>query len=85
MMKVLVHRLLFWHVKHKICMCMLSYLTTTHAYISIVIVNNYGKKNVIPFTHLPLDKMAAILAGDIFKCIFLNGKVNILICTAVRS
>ena len=23
-------------------------------------------------THLPLDKMAAILADDIFKCIFLN-------------
>ena len=25
-------------------------------------------------THLPLDKMAAILADDIFKCIFLNEK-----------
>ena len=23
-------------------------------------------------THLPLDKMAAILADDIFKCVFLN-------------
>ena len=23
-------------------------------------------------THLPLDKMAAIVADDIFKCIFLN-------------
>ena len=23
-------------------------------------------------THFPLDKMAAILADDIFKCIFLN-------------
>ena len=23
-------------------------------------------------THLPLDKMAAVLADDIFKCIFLN-------------
>ena len=23
-------------------------------------------------THIPLDKMAAILADDIFKCIFLN-------------
>ena len=23
-------------------------------------------------THVPLDKMAAILADDIFKCIFLN-------------
>ena len=25
-----------------------------------------------PITHPPLDKMAAILADDIFKCIFLN-------------
>ena len=25
-----------------------------------------------PLTHLPLDKMAAILADDIFKCISLN-------------
>ena len=25
----------------------------------------------------PLDKMAAILADDIFKCIFLNGKIRI--------
>ena len=26
----------------------------------------------IGLTHLPLDKMAAILADDTFKCIFLN-------------
>ena len=30
-------------------------------------------------THLPLDKMAAILADNIFKCIFLNEDVRILI------
>ena len=30
-------------------------------------------------THLPLDKMAAILADDIFKCIFLNENDKILI------
>ena len=29
--------------------------------------------------HLSLDKMAAILADDIFKCIVLNEKVWILI------
>ena len=29
----------------------------------------------IPLTHLPLKKMAAILADDIFKCIFLNENV----------
>ena len=30
-------------------------------------------------THLPLDKMAAIQADDIFNYIFLNEKVRILI------
>ena len=30
-------------------------------------------------THLPQDKMAAILADDIFKCIFLNENDKILI------
>ena len=29
-------------------------------------------KSGIHLIHLPLDKMAAILADDIFKCIFLN-------------
>ena len=28
-------------------------------------------------THLPLDKMAAILADDIFECIFLNENYRI--------
>ena len=28
--------------------------------------------SLLLLTHLPLDKMAAILADDIFKCIFLN-------------
>ena len=28
--------------------------------------------NLSESTHLPLDKMAAILADNIFKCIFLN-------------
>ena len=30
-------------------------------------------------THFPLDKKTAILADDIFKCIFLNEKIRILI------
>ena len=30
-------------------------------------------------THLPLDNMAAILADDNFKCIFLNKNLRILI------
>ena len=35
--------------------------------------------NVAVLTHLPLDKMAAILADDISKHIFLNEKLGILI------
>ena len=35
-------------------------------------------------THLPLDKMAAILADDIFKCIFLNLNVKILIKISLK-
>ena len=36
-------------------------------------------------TDLPLDTMAAILADDIFKCIFLNenGRISILISMEV--
>ena len=30
-----------------------------------------------PLPHLPLDKMAAILADDIFKCIFMNKNYRI--------
>ena len=39
----------------------------------------YESPEIIVLTHLPLDKMAAILAGDISKCIFLNEKFRILI------
>ena len=35
-------------------------------------------------THLPLDKMAAILADFIFKCIFLNEKVWLLTKISLR-
>ena len=35
-------------------------------------------------THLPLDKMAAIWADDIFNCIFLNEKVRILIKISLK-
>ena len=38
-----------------------------------------GLGGCVLLTHLPLDKMAAILADDIFKCIFMNEKVWILI------
>ena len=35
-------------------------------------------------THLPLDKMTAILANNIFKCIFLNEKDKILIQISLK-
>ena len=35
-------------------------------------------------THLPWDKMAAILADDIFKFIFLHEKVQILIQISLK-
>ena len=35
-------------------------------------------------THLPLDKMTAILAEDIFKCIFLNEKTRISIKISLK-
>ena len=35
-------------------------------------------------THVPLDKMAAILAIDILKCIFLNENVTISIQISVK-
>ena len=35
-------------------------------------------------THLPLDKMAAILAENIFKCIFLNENVRISIQISLK-
>ena len=35
-------------------------------------------------THLPLDEMAAILADDIFRCIFVNEKFCILIKISLK-
>ena len=43
-----------------------------------------NERNISLGWQLPLDKMAAILAEDIFKCIFLNGKVSILIKISLR-
>ena len=39
---------------------------------------------VYVLTHLPLDKMAAILAADNFKCIFLNGNDRIPIRISLK-
>ena len=43
-----------------------------------------GVRNGVFLTHLPLDKMAAILADDIFNCIFLNEKFCILIQISLK-
>ena len=39
---------------------------------------------LVKFTHLPLDKMAAILADDILKWIFLNENGRILIQISLK-
>ena len=45
---------------------------------------NYISCFGVMLTHLPLDKMAATFADDIFKCIFLNKKFCILIQISVK-
>ena len=40
---------------------------------------------IMPVTHLPLDKMAAILADDIFKCICLNENDRFRIPISLKS
>ena len=48
------------------------------SYVALVdedMIYNQNRKNIKPvgrFIHLPLDKMAAIVTDNIFKCIFLN-------------
>ena len=50
-------------------------MSTSHQ--AIIIVNQV-------LTHLTLDKIAAGLAYDIFKCIFLNEKFNIVIQISLK-
>ena len=40
--------------------------------------------NIGPFNSSPLDKMAAISANGIFKCIFMNEKFHILIRISLK-
>ena len=42
------------------------------------------QKDISILTHLTLDKMAAILADDIFKRIFLNENVRIFIQISLK-
>ena len=41
-------------------------------FIKHLTVTNYQLKKCLLLTHLPLDKMAAMLADDIFNGIFMN-------------
>ena len=46
-----------------------------HIHTNLVIVapvNDLARDGTRPLTHLPSDKMAAIFADNIFKCMFLN-------------
>ena len=40
--------------------------------VTILFYSRQGEAYQICWTHLPLDKMAAILADNIYKCVFLN-------------
>ena len=63
----------------------ISPLLTHWIYHSLAPGHRYSDIAVVPLTYLPLDTMAAILADNIFKCIFLNEKFCILTFTVVCS
>ena len=50
----------------------------------VVHLTYFFEKEMAMLTHLPLNKMAAILADDISKCIFLNEKLWFLIKISLR-
>ena len=50
----------------------------------IKIEKMYGHFSASNLTHLPLHKMAAILADDIFKCMFLNENDRISIQISLK-
>ena len=64
----------------------------THCYLDLQNVNVLAQLHVSPghhhdidyLTHLPLDKMAAILTDDILKSIFLNEDDKILIQISLK-
>ena len=49
------------------------------SYLGLIQYKNHTGPLSFFLTHLPLKKMAAILADDISKCIFLNEKLWFLI------
>ena len=61
--------------------CRLQKRSLTVPYGALDLGNHQHHK---PLTHLPLDKMAAISADGIFKCIFLNENVRIFIQISLK-
>ena len=55
-------------------------------YIRLIIVVTvfHRQGRAVLLTNLPLNKMAAILADDIFKCIFVNENFSILIKISLK-
>ena len=51
---------------------------------SIQLCSGIRCKRNLTLNHLPLDKMGAILADDIFRCIFVNEKLCILIKISLK-
>ena len=47
-------------------------------------LGQFQERLCLQLTHLPLEKMVAISADDIFKCIFVNEKVQILITISLE-
>ena len=66
--------------KHSIFHCQMHKLSGPHPLTEIDWTNIERKASI----HLPLDKMAAILAEDIFKCIFFNENNRIPIQISMR-
>ena len=55
-----------------------------HSAADVLTPNGYRTMLAGKLTHLPLDKMAAIVADDIFKCIFWNENSKILIRISLK-
>ena len=54
----------------------LLYVCTSATYKGLVRDEGLCVRSTALLTHLPMDKMAAILADDICKCIYLNGMIE---------
>ena len=55
-----------------------------HQWLLLIILEELDQNRMIPLTHLPLDKMAAVWADDIFKWISLNKNDSIQIQISLK-